>query len=272
MLAARQYSHTKSKIAKQFSRAAENYDCAANVQADIAQDALALLPQYAANLLDIGAGTGRNSPYLLQHCDHLFALDIAFGMLDYSRRQYALNDTCNKTSIFWLQGDAEHLPLQNNSIDGVFSSMVLQWCQDRQRVMSELHRVMVSGGLSVLAIMVEDSFSELTSSWQRVDSAKHVNDFACAEDWAHAAREQGLDVTCEIKPYVTWHTDIRALLASIKSIGANVVVDSTTSNEHKTALNRKVLQRLDAEYRKKFLNNGQLPLTYQVCYLQCRKP
>ena len=57
----------KSRIAKQFSRAATRYDAAAQVQIDIANDALGLFVEICHNnnltlpkrIIDIGCGTGR---------------------------------------------------------------------------------------------------------------------------------------------------------------------------------------------------------------------
>lgn len=306
MLAVSQEAHTKNRIAQQFSRAAPRYDSVANIQGEIAQDAIDLLSKFAPKgmptLLDIGSGTGRNSPELIKHCDNLLALDIAFGMLAFSKQKYA-KQSCStqqvtqlspqhQPSLSWLQADAEQLPLQNAAVDGVFSSMVLQWCQNQTQVMQEIARVLKQGGKSVLAIMTEDSFHELNHSWQQLDKGKHVNDFAAVKVWQKAALNQGLEVECQVKQYVTWHDGIRPLLASIKSIGANVVIPNETSEAlslRKTPMNRTILQQLESLYRQTFSNssdisnssnnsiisnssnNGQLPLTYQVCYLVCKK-
>lgn len=254
----------KSRIARQFSRAASSYDYAAQVQKDIAQDALSYLPKTTGRLLDIGCGTGRNTQSLASSCQHLLALDLAYGMLSYAQQQHInkQHDTC------WLQGDAEHLPLQNNAVEGVFSSMALQWCKHPQQVMAEISRVLKPASKAVLAIMCDGSFSQLTQSWQQLDRLKHVNDFASAQVWQKSATNQGLEVNMSVKDYTTWHTDIRQLLASIKSIGANVVLADSTEQR---PLNRQTLQQLDTTYRNKFAIDGQLPLTYRVCYLQCKK-
>ena len=80
------------------------------------------------------------------------------------------------------------------------------------------------------------------------------------------------------KQYVTWHQNIRKLLSSIKSIGANVVLTSQNAeppdsacNTPKSAFNRQTLQHLETYYQQKYAENMQLPLTYQVCFLHCSK-
>jgi malonyl-CoA O-methyltransferase len=262
-------SSNKTRIAQQFSRAANNYNSAADVQLDIAFDALAYLPLHYKSGLDIGCGTGRISQQLSTRCDKLVALDLAFGMLTYAQQ----NNVAADPSICWLQGDADCLPIADDSIDMLFSSMVLQWADNPQKVMSEIARVMASGSNAILAIMCDGSFSELNESWKSIDSQRHVNNFVSAQTWANAAVSQGLQVNMQEKQYVTRHADIRQLLSSIKSIGANVVLtdQKSATSDTKQVFNRQTLQHLETFYQQKYAENMQLPLTYQVCFLHCSK-
>jgi malonyl-CoA O-methyltransferase len=267
-------SRNKTRIAKQFSRAANTYNSAADVQLDIAFDAMAYLPSHYKRGLDIGCGTGRISQQLSTRCDSLVAMDLAFGMLTYAQQ----NSAVAESSICWLQGDADCLPIADNSIDLLFSSMVLQWSDNPQKVMSEIARVMTSGSNAILAIMCDGSFSQLNDSWQTIDSQRHVNNFASAQLWCDAATSQGLQVNMHEKQYVTWHEDIRKLLSSIKSIGANVLLTSqdkeptdSACSKSKSVFNRHTLQHLETYYQQKYAQNMQLPLTYQVCFLHCNK-
>jgi malonyl-CoA O-methyltransferase len=265
-------SRNKIRIAQQFSRAANTYNSAAEVQLDIAFDAMAFVPPHFKNGLDIGCGTGRISHQLANRCEKLIALDLAFGMLAYAKQDGFVDDE----SICWVQGDADCLPMVDNSVDMVFSSMVLQWSNNPQKVMSEIARVMTFDSHALLAIMCEGSFSQLNDSWQSIDNKRHVNDFASAQTWYEASKSQGLQVTMLEKQYVTWHQNIRKLLSSIKSIGANVLLTTPDSNEYskhksKNILNRQTLNNLEIFYQHKYAKNMQLPLSYQVCFLMCSK-
>jgi malonyl-CoA O-methyltransferase len=267
-------SRNKIRIAQQFSRAANTYDSAAEVQLDIAFDAMSYLPSHYKSGLDIGCGTGRISQQLSNRCERLVAMDLAFGMLSYAQQNNALT----ASSICWLQGDADSLPMADNSVDMLYSSMVLQWTDNQQKVMSEINRVMDSGATAILAIMCDGSFTQLNESWLSIDKRRHVNNFSSAQSWRDAAISQGLQVNMHEKQYVTWHQNINKLLCSIKSIGANVVLksqnseptDSTISLD-KIVFNRQGLQHLETYYRQKYAENMQLPLTYQVCFLHCKK-
>ena len=124
--------------------------------------------------------------------------------------------------------------------------------------------------------MCDGSFNQLNDSWLNIDSQRHVNNFASAQFWCDAATSQGLHVNIQEKQYVTWHQDIRMLLSSIKSIGANVVLKSseptdTAFSQSKNTFNRRTLQHLETYYQQKYAENMQLPLTYQVCFLHCSK-
>lgn len=262
----------KARIAQQFSRAATTYNCAADVQLDIAFDAMAYLPPSFKHGLDIGCGTGRISQQLATRGDKLIAMDLAFGMLTYAKQ----NNLAGTPSIEWVQGDADSLPMADDSMDLVFSSMVLQWSDNQQKVMSEIGRVMASGSNAVLAIMCDGSFNQLNDSWKNIDSQRHVNHFASAQTWYDAAKSQGLMVSMQEKQYVTWHTNIRQLLSSIKSIGANVLLTSQNPTvQLKSAINnrfnRHTLQLLERYYQQQYAENMQLPLTYHVCFLHCSK-
>jgi malonyl-CoA O-methyltransferase len=265
-------SYNKIRIAQQFSRAANTYNSAADVQLDIAFDAMKYVSYHYKKGLDIGCGTGRISRHLATRCDTLVAMDLAFGMLTYAK-QINLSDDL---SICWLQGDADFLPMADNSVDMVFSSMMLQWSDNQDAVMSEITRVMACGANAVLAIMCDGSFNQLNDSWQTIDNQRHVNHFSNAQTWLDAAKSQGLKVTMQEKQYVTWHQNIRQLLSSIKSIGANVLLTSQDSVgqstcDSKNVLNRHTLQHLETFYQQKYAENMQLPLTYQVCFLHCIK-
>ena len=127
----------KQRIAKQFSKAATDYDLAAEVQAEIAFDNLMMMPEGLINTLDIGCGTGRVTRQLLSKSANVWAVDIAQGMLQHAQQNIP-------EAIHWITADAEQLPFQNDSFDGVYSSMALQWCEDFNQVFSGINSCIIS--------------------------------------------------------------------------------------------------------------------------------
>ncbi len=251
---------SKQRIARQFSKAAVTYDSAADVQADIAFDALNLLDPELNCVLDIGCGTGRVTGLLAQRSQQIWGMDIAHGMVNFAR--HAISEPVN-----WITADAEQLPFQNASFDSVYSSMALQWCDNLELVFGEIYRILVPGKNAVLAIMSDDSFHQLNSSWQLVDQRPHVNRFPSATMLSQLAKKQGFEVKQQNRTYVTWHDSIRELLGSIKAIGANVV---RQTNNH-SVIRRASLRELELHYMKQFGVKNQLPLDYTVSFLTLTK-
>lgn len=106
----------KSRIAQQFSRAASAYNSAADVKPDIAFDTMAYVALHYKNSLDIGCGLRRYSQQLATRCDNLVAMDLAFSMMVYATQIGFDGDP----SICWLQGNADCLPVADNSVKMIF--------------------------------------------------------------------------------------------------------------------------------------------------------
>ena len=128
----------KRQVAASFSRAAASYDSVAELQRSVGAQLLARLPAelQPRRWLDLGSGTGHFTRALAERFGAAegLALDIAEGMLRHARPQGG--------AAYFVAGDAEALPLQDASVDLLFSSLALQWCGDFPRVLSEAQRVL----------------------------------------------------------------------------------------------------------------------------------
>lgn len=249
---------SKLKIAGQFSKAAPRYDKVAQVQWQIALDALTKMPSVKGTLLDVGAGTGRVTVRLQDKAERVVALDIAEGMAQFAKKAHGLSA---------LVADAEHLPLQDNSIDGVFSCMALQWCRPLHKVLAELHRVMRDKARALLVLMVDGSMAELHHSWRTLGLAPRTNQFETLTEVSRMAQAQGFMVRSERKIYQTWHANVLEALHSIKDVGASVVLDDAGSG-----LTRAQLGALDTTYARHYQNaHGAVPLSYHIGFLELTK-
>ncbi|NIV73292.1 MAG: methyltransferase domain-containing protein, partial [Gammaproteobacteria bacterium] len=83
-------------------------------------------------------------------------------------------------------GDAEAIPLADASVDLAVSSLMLPTCPRPERVLAELHRVLVPGGLLMLASLGPDTLRELRQSWMAVDRHVHVQGFIDMHDLGDA--------------------------------------------------------------------------------------
>ncbi|WP_416304937.1 methyltransferase domain-containing protein [Neptunicella sp. SCSIO 80796] len=252
----------KQRIARQFGRAAADYDHCADVQWHIAQDALQLLPASDGMVLDIGAGTGKVTRAMLPLHAKVIGLDLAEGMLKYAQQQARES---NAHSLSWVAGDGEKLPFLDNSFEALFSSMALQWCG--LGVFSECYRVMKPAARGVVAIMSQGSFQQWQQCWQQIDSRQHINQFPSHVSLQQAAERAGFAVKASQREYMTYHPDVRQLLGSIKSIGANVVTETANA----VPLTRRSLAELNRQYEQYRNEQGLLPLGYRISFLQLHK-
>ncbi len=257
------YEARKAKIAKGFSLAAQDYDEFAEAQEQIAYTALSLIPENEYTCaLDIGCGTGRHTYALVDYCQQVTGVDLAPGMIAQAQQQYP--------EIRFLEGMAEQLPLEENCMELVFSSMALQWCLSPLQVMSEIFRVMKNRGTASLAIMVDGSFEELSRARELAGQPNTINPLTSADVWREAACQAGFGNVLErTNSYTVHFPHVLPLLKSIKYVGAGTLVDGASNQQFK--FSRRRLNRLNLAYQSEATAEGDLPLTYRVCHLVLEK-
>lgn len=127
----------RAGVRRAFDRASADYDGAAALQTRVREeliDRLRMMKLDPAVVLDLGAGTGQGALALkrLYGRAAVIALDIAPGMLREARRHSRLFRRFGRVC-----GDARLLPLKDASVDLVFSSLLLQWCDDLDAALAE---------------------------------------------------------------------------------------------------------------------------------------
>jgi len=174
--------HSKQKlaIARNFSRAASTYNEAAIIQQEIGKRLIERLDLIKMNpdiIIDLGGGTGAHSLALGQKFPKakILNVDIAEGMLQFASLSSKSNSCC-------LCADGEFLPIQNQSIDFIFSNCTLQWLTDPHVIFTEIRRVLKPNGLFLFSSFGPDTLKELRESFAVIDTEKHVNVFADMHD------------------------------------------------------------------------------------------
>ncbi|WP_062061579.1 malonyl-ACP O-methyltransferase BioC [Cellvibrio sp. OA-2007] len=258
----------KKKVAQSFSRAAATYDSVAQLQRDIGTELMVQLPSdFPAHtsaqkvILDLGSGTGFFTRQLAQQYGdaQVIGLDIAQGMLHYAAAQHA--------KINWLCADAEVLPLADNSVDLIFSSLAIQWCNDLPQLLSELARVLKPGGQLHIATLGPNTLHELKSAWQQVDNYVHVNRFQSAQDLTAATESANLFVAQlqqEIRSL--YYERLSDLTRELKALGAHNV----NAGKPEGLTGRARLLAFKNAYEV-FRGAQGLPATYDVIYLTANK-
>ena len=252
----------KKAVADSFSRAAHSYDSAAGLQREVAAQLFARSNfRECSRVLDLGCGTGYFSAQLAAR-NEVIALDLAPGMVNFAREHYST------PTVQWLCGDAENLPLADESVDAVFSSLAVQWCENLGAVFIEIERVLRSGGTVSLSTLGPATLSELREAWSKVDARAHVNRFADRSAVEAGVRRANLTVVSwreEVR--VLRYRELRELTRELKDIGAHNVNAARPGG----LTSRARLQRFSAAYDAQRDAEDLLPATYQVWYLSLAK-
>ncbi|MDX1452683.1 MAG: malonyl-ACP O-methyltransferase BioC [Oleiphilaceae bacterium] len=248
--------HDKRAVAASFGRAAQTYDSVAHFQRAVGARALQEIPDNAyQTVLDIGSGTGYFFEGLSGFAaDAVINLDLSWGMLDYARQQHP-------AMVHLIQADAEALPFAKASIDLIFSSLAIQWCDDLDVLMANIKRVLKPGGVFVFTTLLDGTLHELKQAWSEVDQYQHVNEFFTLSQHEEAIRRHGM-TPLALKPYrdVLYYDKLGELTRELKMLGAhNVNMQRPT---HVSGRGR--LRKLTQAYERFRQDETGLPASYEV--------
>ncbi len=254
---------SKLAIADSFSKAAISYDQSAELQRTIGKNLLNRLPDafQANSILDLGCGTGHFTQQLNKNFPQaaLFGLDLAEGMLKQAQQSVKIHS--------WIAGDAEQLPIKDNSIDLVFSNLALQWCHDFSAVLDEVYRVLTPQGIFLFTSLCDGTLRELKQSWQAVDSYIHVNSFINYQHYQQLIHDSSFIIeNSQCIAETSYYPNLKLLMSDLKGIGAHNI----NPQRHKGLTTRQQLNTLVNAYEN-FRTMQGLPATYQVIYSYLRK-
>lgn len=259
------FNPEKTRIRRSFAAASTTYDAAAELQRTVGKALLAgMNPDIlAGTVLDLGCGTGFLTAQLLSANCHnrlqsVVAVDIAFGMLQTTRRKLAAYN-----NVTYVCADAEFVPITTNAVDIVISNLALQWCRNLSVVFSELKRVLKPGGQLVFSTFGPHTLQELKAAWAEVDDYSHVNAFYSAVDIEHFLQQAGFkQVRIETKTYQPKYDSVLALMRELKAIGAQNVI----GDRNKSVTTQAQLQRMIKAYEIKRLD-GMIPATFECVFV-----
>jgi malonyl-CoA O-methyltransferase len=253
----------RHKIARNFNGAAADYEQHAVLQKLVSDRLLSrlnlikLTPEW---IIDAGSGAGFTARALKKKYRgaRVIQIDLSRAMLFHSMKK----SSRWFSRQYFVCADAEQLPIVTAGIDLVFSSLMLQWCNDLDRTLAESGRVLRTNGLYLFATLGPGTLRELRESWARVDDGSHVHTFIDMHDIGDALVRVGMEgVVMESENITLTYKECTGLMRDLKALGAN----NAMTFRHKGLTGRHKMQRMVQNYES-YRVAGSLPATYEVIY------
>ena len=252
----------RGEVRRAFDRAAATYDAAAELQRRVRDELLSRLDYVKlepAAVLDLGAGTGHAALALKRRypASTVLAVDLAESMLREARRRQTLFRRFQRVCA-----DAAALPLRSASVELVFSSLMLQWCDVPDGVFAECRRVLRPGGLLSFTTFGPDTLVELRRAWAAADDGVHVSRFLDMHDVGDALVRAGFaEPVMDVDRVTLTYAEVRDLMRDLKAIGAH----NAASGRRRGLTGRSMFARVVDAYERE-RRDGRLPATYEVVY------
>ena len=214
-------------------------------------------------ILDLGAGTGHATRALKRRYPASLAVaaDIAPGMLARAKAQSRWLRRFER-----VRADAYSLPFREGSFDLVFSSLMLQWCDDLDVVVRrDRARAQARRSAAVQHLWSRHAGRVARSVERERRPGNHVNHFFDPQALGSALMHAGLaEPVLDVDRMVVGYPDVLTLMRELKAIGAHNV----TAGRARGLTGRKRLTAMTQAYET-LRRGGKLPATYEVIHAIC---
>ena len=248
----------KKKIAKSFNSKSSTYEEYSLVQNEVSKrmiERLKLMKFKPKTILDLGSGTGYLSNILKQifPASKITCLDISLDMLLECRKK--------NTKFNLVVADAENMPFDNEVFDLVISSFTLHWCEEIEKIFSDIHRYLKNKGVFMFTTVGPNTLIELNKAYAKIDGEQHVNSFTDMHIYGDSLLKCGFhDPVMDVENLIIEYSSFANILKSLRKTGANTVIGRKASYMPKESY-----RKLTNSYEKNE-DNGRYPVTYEMIY------
>jgi len=221
-------------------------------------------------MLDIGCGRGHSrAPLRLRFPEaQWFGVDISERMLgaDASAPNRAWrwrSEPSNK-----VVGDGGQLPLAGDSVDLLFSNLMLHWHPEPHRLFPEWKRVLSSDGLLMFSCFGPDTIKELRAAARVAMPWARAMPFIDMHDFGDMLVASGFDAPVMDAEIITLtYGSPRDLLRDVRAFGGNPRDDRGAGLPSSRQAHR-LLDLIEAQRG----GEGRIRLTFEVAYGHAWKP
>ena len=237
-------------------------------------DRLSYIRLAPRRILDLGCGLGRARAPLLERYDgaEWLGVDLAEPLVragraevNAARRGFARWRATRSESIV---ADAARLPIADDSVELIFSNLMLNWHPSPHTVFPEWRRVLTVNGLLMFSTLGPDTLKELRSAASAALPHAAPLPFVDMHDFGDMMLASGFATpVMDVETLTLTYETPRDLIADVRALGGNPRGDRWPALVS-GAQARCLYARLDALRGR----DGRIPLTFEVAYGHAWKP
>ena len=254
---------------KSFNRAATTYDTCSTLQDTISDNLIERLKTIKfepLDILDLGCGTGTNGLNLRKKYkkSRIINYDFSENMLKEAciKQKLFILDKINPSPYSYICADIEAIPLEENSLDLVWSSSTLQWCNELDLVFNQVKKILKPGGLFIFSTFGPNTLNELREITENLFNEKKTSTFIDMHNLGNLLMDSGFsDSILDTENFTVTYNEVERLFKDIKSIGATNGNISKNRGLSGRSFTKKIIQKYE-NYR----TNNLLPASYEVIY------
>ncbi|MEF8717570.1 MAG: malonyl-ACP O-methyltransferase BioC [Candidatus Accumulibacter necessarius] len=257
------------QVRRNFARAASTYDQVSVLQREVASrmlerlDYVRIEPQ---RVLDLGCGTGASLTALQERYPKatLTGVDLSDPMLragqaQRSRLRWVLPFLRGQRPLL-LAADATALPFSSQSIDLLWSNLMLHWLDEPLLAFREAHRLLKHDGLLMFSTLGPDTLKELRTSF--ADGYVHTQRFTDMHDYGDMLVGCGFaDPVMDAEILTMTYASFDDLLADLRRSGSGCAMRARRHG----LMGRSAWAEARAAYEQ-LARAGRLPATIEVVY------
>lgn len=242
-----------------FNRAANTYEEAGKIQKIVSEEVLKRIPLNPYNtIVEVGSGKGFLSEYLSLNISfkRYIHVDISFEFLKKLKKRLKGNN-------FFINADAENIPLRYNIAELLVSSSCIHWFKNPEKTIVALFQLLQSGGKFFFSIFTSKTLQELKFA---IDASQFgsIYPLKSSDFYLNIMKQLNIKFSSEIKTYKLFYPSVKELLMSHKLTGTNYT-------EGKRFTGKEKFKKFCEFYEKHFSNNKGVYVTYEVLFIEGQK-